>query len=125
MKYKLISITTNKFNFKNKLLDGKEYTLKPIFNRNISKIDNKYSLTLSVSIHDYESSISPYDIDLSIEAIFELIDGTEAEKLDFMKINAISIVFPYLRSCLSVSMSSLMLQPIILPVVNILELFKN
>ncbi|CDC43677.1 uncharacterized protein BN661_01605 [Firmicutes bacterium CAG:449] len=78
-----------------------------------------------MSIHDYENSISPYDIDLSIEAIFELIDGTEAEKLDFMKINAISIVFPYLRSCLSVTMSSLMLQPIILPVVNILELFKN
>ena len=80
MKYKLISITTNKFNFKNKLLDGKEYTLKPIFNRNILKIDNKYSLTLSVSIHDYENSISPYDIDLSI-------DGTY-----FKRENALSLV---------------------------------
>lgn len=126
MEYKLLKISTYKLEFINKIQDdAKAYELNPKFGKGLIKIDDStYELHLAFSLHNDGKKISPYDIELEILGIFQLINGTEEEKYNFMNSNAISILFPYLRTIISTTMSSMMLSPIILPVVDARNLFN-
>lgn len=126
MKYKIIDVTTVKYIFKNKSKSGINYKLNPSFGKGIKKVnENIYDLYLSFSLHDDGENLSPYDIDMEIVGEFEIKDGDENEKESFMNLNAVSILFPYLRSILSSSMSSMMTPPIVLPIVDAKELFNK
>lgn len=125
MKYRLINVTTLKFRFDNKAKPNVEYKLSPRFGKGLCRLSNTiHELHLAFSLHDDEGNLSPYDIDLEIVGKFEITDCDEKEILDFMNLNAVSILFPYLRSILSSLMSSMMISPIILPIVDAMELFK-
>ena len=125
MKYKLLNVFTAKFEFKNKLTEGINYNLLPFFSKNIIKIDdNNYEYHLLFSLHDHDE-VSPYDIDLDIVGLFKVEDYKEKELNEFLKSNAANILLPYLRGILSSTMSSMMLTPIILPIIDVKEILND
>ena len=105
--------------FVNKSKPSKSYRLNPQFGISKNKIDDfNYELRLAFSLHDVNEVESPFDIDLEISGLFQFKDTNEKDIEVFMNTNAVSILFPYLRSILSTSMSSLLVSPIVLPVID-------
>ena len=126
MEYILLNIFTSKFGLVNKVEKGMTYELNPKFGKGINKIDDTtYELHLAFSLHDVGEKISPYDIDIEVVGVFKLTGGTDSDTQEFLNVNAVSILFPYLRCVLSNSMTSMMISPIILPIVDAKELFKE
>lgn len=126
MNYRILEISTQNFNFKNNLEFNKTYQIAPKFGKKtIQKSKNIFELFMVFSLHNTESTKSPYDIDLEIKAEYELTNGSEKEIAQFNNENAIAIVFPYLRSTLSSLMAAMMLEPIILPIIDAREIFKE
>ncbi len=120
MLYRIEKITTEKFKLINKTnSDMHEYVLNPSFGKTIVKVSNDvYELHLFFRIQDNEKEKTPYDIDFEIKSIFSFKDAKENEIDTFMNENAILITFPYLRSILSTTMTAMMLDPIVLPIID-------
>lgn len=126
MKYLLKSVETKKFVFNNERREQGEYKLSPKFGKKIDEIsDKEFMLSLSFSLHNHDDIIAPFDIDLTISGSFILDECNVDEQNDFMNMNAVAILFPYLRSILSTTLSSMMIQPIILPIVDAVQLFSS
>lgn len=63
---------------------------------------------------------------LNLEGLFKFDDGLEDIEVDsFISVNAVAILFPYLRSVISNLTINCGVQPVILPTLNISEYFKN
>ena len=126
MSYILKKIEITKFSFNNKSEINKQYELNPQFGRAIRQLnDLDYEIRLAFKVNDAEGKSAPFDIDLEILGVFSFPDINKNDIDAFMKYNATSIIFPYLRSALSSAMSALMVPPIFLPVVDSSKMFND
>lgn len=120
MQYKLKGISTLKFNLVHNKLPIGQYDVTPIFKKNITKIDDEnFDVKLMFTLRKEEDKITPFDLELIIVGEYELKSYSEEELNAFLNVNAIQILFPYLRSMLSSAMASLMINPIIIPVMDV------
>ncbi len=120
MNYRLLNITTKRLEFINRAKEGINYELKPKVTKKIIVSDNSiYELHMFFRVtSDIVDNAAPFEMNLEIAGLFELVDGETKDIDSFMNNNAVSIIFPYLRSIISNVMSSMMLPPIILPIVD-------
>ena len=126
MEYSVNNISTVSFNIKDTRQDGKKYTITPSFGKSIKKVnDEMYEVKLIFSIKNENQNVSPYEIELIIKGVFVLKNPDKGEIEEFLKVNAIQILFPYLRSTLSSAMSALMIQPIFLPLMDARFIFEE
>ena len=99
--------------------DGdRELDLQPAFTRDVRRLgDHEYSILIGIMLgsRDGESPF-PFYIRLEIEGRFFVGDEEHAEIL--MNKNASAILFPYLRSTLTMLTSTANITPIILPTLN-------
>ena len=102
-----------------------EYELCPAFTREIQHInDEKYSLGLSVRIGlDSNEQPVPFSIEIAIEGVFLLKGIDDPNKA--MQVNAVAILFPYLRSTVSMFTSLMNINPVILPTINLVAMFES
>lgn len=103
----------------------KEYELNPVFIREIQQKENgQYILNLGVKIcsGDKEDAL-PFNIEVMIEGIF-LLENVE-DALKAMKINAVAILFPYLRATLSLLTTMMNINPVTLPTINLVAMFEK
>lgn len=97
--------------------------VKPKYERLIKAVnDTRYEITLSVFVGG-EDSLLPFQANVKLVGFFELV-GVE-DKIAAMKLNATAILFPYLRSTLSLLTNIANINPLLLSVVNISELFEE
>ncbi len=126
MIYQIENIKTLKFNIKQNEFSGNQFNLCPNLSKEvIEKSTEKFDLKLSFNLHSTEKEKLPIEIELDIIGSFVLKDYTEEEKQYFLNINSVQILFPYMRSILSTAMSSLMIPPIFLPLVDASQLFNK
>ncbi len=119
MDYRLLNITTKKLEFINNAKEGINYELKPkVTKKIIVKDDSIYELHLFFKVNSDSGVNAPFEMDLDVVGLFKLENGDQNGINTFMNTNAVSIVFPYLRSIISNVMSSMMLPPILLPIVD-------
>lgn len=120
MNYRLLNITTKSLEFINRAKEGINYELKPKVTKKIIVSDNSiYELHMFFRVNsDIVDNAAPFEMNLEIAGLFELVDGETKDIDSFMNSNAVGIIFPYLRSIISNVMSSMMLPPIILPIVD-------
>lgn len=89
----------------------------------VSDSDLNYKLQLDINISNSENQFSVF---VSIVGLFEFDSDLEPEaKENFFKINAPSILFPYVRAYISTLTSLSGMVPVILPTINIVEAMKN
>lgn len=97
----------------------------PSFTQTINQIDEKkYALVLGVLIEsEKDGKIMPFDAKVEMEGVFEVQSGEDHEAL--MRLNATSILFPYLRTALSSLTMLANISPVVLPTVNVAKMFSN
>lgn len=89
--------------------------------------DNNFILTLEMEIFpDAEKNDYPFSMRVRIIGLFEVeSELTEKEKIDFAEKNAIAILFPYIRSLISVYTSNANIGTTILPPINVVKYLEN
>ncbi|EEI18784.1 hypothetical protein G8J22_01357 [Lentilactobacillus hilgardii] len=111
--------------FKN--IDNGKNTISPQFSVHINDSSkDKVIIQLSVKI---DENNFPFKLEVSLEGMFAYNsdeDATNIGKEVFFSRNAVAILFPYLRSCVS-SLTNLSNEnrALILPTMNIVELLKK
>lgn len=116
---KLKGIYVEKFDFQRKSFSHHNSDPSVTLAKAINAVDDDYSVSLSVTI----VADDEYTLNLTMMGIFK-IDDTELSKSILIEKNAIAILFPYLRSQLTLLTSQPSLMPIILPPININTLFE-
>ncbi|MGE4321186.1 MAG: protein-export chaperone SecB [Acholeplasmataceae bacterium] len=102
---------------------GEKIQIKPIFNREITKLDpNRMMLTLSVSLNNLEKEI-PFYLDVQISGVFEVPDWEDPDTNQFIITNATNVLYPYLRTIVTTLTANGNVPPYILPIVNVEALF--
>lgn len=93
------------------------------FKKEVQELDeNNYKVLLSISMNDTDN----VEIDLTISGGFEITsDITEEMKYNLIHKSTLSILFPYLRSELTLITSQPGFEPIILPPININSLVNE
>lgn len=81
--------------------------------------------TVNLVCHIKDNEKERISIDVSICGIFACSDGPLARRDELLKKNTLAILFPYLRSQVSLVTAQPGLSPIVLPPVNIESVFAN
>lgn len=103
---------------------GEEIELHPEFRRIIHKIDeNTASVDLIFRIK--EASDAPFMMNICIEGVFSMPNWDKDESRLLMISNTVAILFPYLRSLVTLITANANVPPYTLPVMNINELFAK
>lgn len=95
--------------------------LAPMFKRNIVQTGEKeHKVTIGVRL-DQENL--PFNAELEITGRFEYDGELDVDKL--LKINAVSIMYPYVRATLSMMTTIAGIPPVIIPTINLAQMFER
>lgn len=127
--YKLMhtAFFVDKMSLKNNQLKPGNFQLKPFFTRETGKLsDNEFFTKLTLILKNEEQHPFPVDLEVVFRAIFRF-ENIEDEKnvSEFLKLQAVHIMYPYLRSIVSNLTTTGMMPPIILPITDVSTLFDN
>ncbi|MGD6874238.1 protein-export chaperone SecB [Sutcliffiella horikoshii] len=88
--------------------------------------DNNILVTLIVKVFENASKNNyPFTMNLNVTGIFE-VDKMDKEKSDsFAEVNAVAILFPYIRALITTYTSNSNVPPLILPPINVVKLMEN
>lgn len=103
--------------------ENKNYEIKPIFQRFITKTSNREFLaTLIFEITQNDEL--PFNCRVVLIGEYYLEDWENSKYESVVKINTIAILFPYLRQILTSITSSANIAPLVLPIANVAALFE-
>lgn len=121
--YEVIKLNMNKVEIEDKDNDdniGFMFKIVPNNKKKFSKVNIFQGVKIEAS-EDF-----PYEIEVVLKGNFELGDcSTDDEKINFLITNASAILFPYLRSTISLLSSQLEYEKIFLPVINFSKIFED
>ena len=97
--------------------DGIEYKLSKTALKNSS---TNCSLRLVFQITNTSENPTPFDIRIALVGVFSFTKELPEDVMEgFLSLQAVQMLFPYLRSVISNVMTSALIPPIILPVMNV------
>lgn len=101
-----------------------QFKMAPSFKKSIEILDEKnFNVTLGCKIESNEDEPFPFDMKVVIEGHFYISNVEGNEQL--INENSLAILFPYLRATISMITSSANINALILPTINIINLFKQ
>ena len=124
--YKRMNIIIQKLELINKNISG-TYQLNHHVSRNTGKIaDHVYFTELIFMVKDTLDVTYPLNMTIAIRGIFEFETKlVEADVIEFLKKDAVHILYPYLRSTVTNLTTAAMLPPLFIPFVDAYHLFKE
>lgn len=88
--------------------------------------NNTMYVTLNISIFENAKDRNyPFSMKVSLTGIFEVDDIATEQAFNLAEINAVAILFPYLRSLISTYTANANVQPLILPPINVVKLIET
>src|SRR5690625_2455599 len=113
----------------NQHFEEKNVSVKFNFSRNVEYLDdedNTMLVSLIISVfEDAEENNYPFSLKINMTGIFELDDIHESERESFAEVNAVAILFPYIRSLISTITANVNVPSLILPPINVVNLIKE
>lgn len=113
----------------NQHFEEKNVSVKFNLSRNVEYLDdedNTMLVSLIISVfEDAEENNYPFSLKINMTGIFELDDIHESERESFAEVNAVAILFPYIRSLISTITANVNVPPLILPPINVVNLIKE
>lgn len=113
----------------NQYFEEQNVSVKFNLSRNVEYMDdedNTMLVSLIVSVfEDAEENNYPFSLKINMTGIFELDDIHESERESFAEVNAVAILFPYIRSLISTITANVNVPPLILPPINVVNLIKE
>ena len=114
---KNIEIVESTFRKKDSNLDGIELGLK--IEHQVTEVEvDIYEIVLNTSVMDEEERLF---VNVKTKAVFQ----TEQENRDMIEKNTIAIMFPYVRSYVSLITTQPGMSPIVLPAMNIIAMIND
>lgn len=106
---------------------GEDREIKFDFNSNYTFDNNTFMLNLETIVFP-ESKINdyPFTIRVKLIGLFEIeAETTEKDKIDFAEKNSIAILFPYVRSLISLYTANANIGTTILPPINVVKYLED
>ncbi|ABP66237.1 hypothetical protein Csac_0613 [Caldicellulosiruptor saccharolyticus DSM 8903] len=96
-------------------------------NINVREEEKKSTVTLKCNIFgNAEENNFPFSLEISLTGYFRGSENIEREKfIELTKYNGTAILFPYLRSTVSDITKAANINPLILPVINVVNFIKE
>ena len=126
MKLNKTTITVKELILNNKNLQG-QFQLQHKINMKYSKLeDNIWTTELHFELTEDNEHPRPIDLKVTILGQFEFEEVTNNDNVhEFLTKSAVHILYPYLRSTISGLTSVAMLPPVVIPIVDAYNLFKE
>ena len=126
MNIKQSNLIATKLNLQKNNIEGSNFNVNPHFYKKINKIEeNTYQLILSLEIKNTTKNPFPIDISVDFETVFTITEcDSEQEIIDFLNINAIQMIFPYMRNAVTSLTAASLMTPLVLPIIDVRQ-FKE
>lgn len=112
-----IEIVESNFRKKDEVIDGLELGVQ--VERKLNKLDDGFfEVLLETIVSDEEETVF---VNVKGRAIF----STQQENMDILEKNTIAIMFPYIRSYISIITTQPGMNPIVLPAMNIVAMVND
>lgn len=123
---KRMNIQVSKLELNNKFISG-TFQLNHQIKRQTGKLgDNVYFTELQFEVKDHADTVYPINISVHIRANIEFSLGEKETDIEnFLKVEAVNILYPYLRSTVSGLTTLAMIPPVVIPVIDTKLLFKD
>ncbi|MCV2232637.1 protein-export chaperone SecB [Paracholeplasma manati] len=124
--YKRMNIVISKLDLVNKNVSG-TYQLNHHITRNTGKMaDHVFFTELIFLVKDTLDVQYPLNMTIALRGVFEFEPKeAEADIIEFLKKDAVHILYPYLRSTVTNLTTAAMLPPLFIPFVDAYHLFKE
>ena len=124
LKLDRISFEEIQFHRDTSLVSGNvEYEMN--FNRNIGRTDDGSHFCVKLTANIWAKEPNKIDIKVTVLGYFSIACEDNTLKDKMIKYNTLSILFPYLRSQVSLITAQPDLSPLVIPPVNIVSLFEE
>lgn len=112
------------FSMNETLLQDKSPKYELSFERKVSELqkDQKYRVSLLCKINEDASQLS---FEARVVGVFSVLSESCEIRDLLIKKNTLTVLFPYLRSMISLITSQGNIPPIVLPILNIAEMFED
>lgn len=120
-------LVTDKVELSNNHLPIGKFKVDHVIRRDIGRINEKaYFTLLTLEIKDKPDIKYPINLHVSIKGIFEFDDpNNQTEINQFLKYQGVNLLYPYLRSMVTNLTINAMMTPIVLPIVDAYQMFKE
>ena len=120
-------LITDKVELSNNHLPVGKFKVDHVIRRDIGRINEKaYFTQLTLEIKDKPDYKYPINMHVSIKGIFEFDEASNTEEINqFLKYQGVNLIYPYLRSMVTNLTINAMMAPIILPIVDAMQMFKE
>lgn len=122
---KLLSIVTNNIELKNYMMTEGNFSAQPELTKRTGKVEgceNRYTVELSIKFTNTKERPFPIDLFVKITGVFEFESDNEDEVKQFLKLQAVQLLFPYLRTMVSNITSTALMNSLLIPLINITEI---
>lgn len=120
------SLMVNELSLKNNNLPQDEYTIAPLFSRRIQILEDHVGVVqLRIEIKNTDETPFPMDLVVDLSGRFQMEDIHQEQIEEFLKFQAVRILLPYLRSMVTNLTSTALAAPILLPLMDPVEMFKE
>ncbi len=90
--------------------------------KDVQQSEKELVVTLTCLIFENaEKNNYPFHLKIKITGLFEIVEGD----INKFSINAVTILFPYIRALISTLTANFNIQPLILPPINVMKLFED
>ena len=121
-----MQLITNEVTLKNYNMDGENFQIKPKLTRNIKKLnESNVNVELRVEILNTEENPFPMDIVVSMSGIFDISKLEEKDTRQFLEIQSVQIILPYIRNLIAAITTASLLAPLMLPIYDARKLFSE
>ena len=118
---------TDKVELINNHLPVGKFQIDHIIRRDTGRINDKAFFTqLTLEIKDKPDVKYPINLYISLKGIFEFDNQDNLQEIThFLKYQGVNLIYPYLRSMVTNLTINAMMAPIILPIVDAFQMFKE
>lgn len=92
---------------------------------NSEKTEALTKVNCTVFDEDFSDNKSPFFLEISISGHFELGDTNGEMTMETFELNAVTILLPYLRSCITSFTAQAGISAVILPPVNVFQIMEE
>lgn len=115
------NIHATKITLLDNCLSGSNFKINPNYYKKITDLGNdSYKLLLIAEIINTQESPFPLDIHVEFETVYTFKEYESKKEIEtFLNINAIQMIFPFMRSAINSVVSAAILPPLVLPIIDV------
>lgn len=115
------NIHAKKITLLDNCLSGDNFKISPKYYKEIHDLgEDKYKLTLIVEVKNTSTNPFPLDVYVEFETHFSFKEYESKEEIStYLNVNAIQMIFPFMRAAINSIVSAAVQPPLVLPIIDV------